>query len=66
MRLLRRLYEWFFRIDWEQTYEPFAEATAWWAIDEFSLLEMLRRVEAGESPDHVMAECYANSEVSCP
>ena len=21
--VLRRLYEWFFRIDWEQTYEPF-------------------------------------------
>jgi hypothetical protein len=33
----------------------------WWAISGESILEMLRRVENGESPDLVYAEAYANS-----
>lgn len=32
----------------------------WWVISGESLLAMLRRVEAGEDPDLVYAEEYAN------
>jgi hypothetical protein len=32
----------------------------WWAISGDRLLDMLRRVEAGESPDVVYTEEYAN------
>ena len=65
MIFFRRLYEWCFRIDWDMTYEPFADdvKTAWWVIDEDSILNMLHRVANGEDPGHVMAEHYANSEV---
>lgn len=67
LRLLHRLYERTFRINSEQGYEPFdGDRVAVWAIDEESLMEMLRRVEAGEEPDHVLAETYANAEVTCP
>jgi hypothetical protein len=34
---------------------------AWWSISEKALLEMLRRVAAGEDPDMVYAEAFANS-----
>lgn len=34
---------------------------AWWVINETDLLHMLRRVEAGEAPELVFAEHYANS-----
>lgn len=33
----------------------------WWTISERSLLEALRRVAAGEDPDLVYADMYANS-----
>lgn len=35
---------------------------AWWAISEDAFLDALRRVAAGEDPDLVYAEFYANSE----
>jgi hypothetical protein len=35
----------------------------WWTISGERLLELLRRVEAGETADAVYAEEYANSEV---
>jgi len=34
----------------------------WWAIEGSVLLDALRRVEAGESPDIVYAELHANAE----
>lgn len=34
----------------------------YWVIANEDLMDMLRRVEAGESPDIVAAECYANSD----
>lgn len=34
----------------------------WWVISGESLLEALRRCAAGEEPDLVYAELYANSE----
>lgn len=34
----------------------------WWAISGEAMLDALRRVEAGESPDLVYVELYANSE----
>lgn len=34
----------------------------WWSISGEALLDMLRRAHAGESPDAVYAEEYANSE----
>lgn len=33
----------------------------WWAISGEALLDMLRRVQAGEDPDLVYAEEYANT-----
>lgn len=35
---------------------------AWWAISEDAFLDTLRRVAAGEDPDLVYAEFYANSD----
>lgn len=35
----------------------------WWVIRGEEILAMLRRVEAGENPDLVFTEAYANSEV---
>lgn len=35
---------------------------AWWAISEDAFLDALRRVAAGEDPDLVYAEFYANSD----
>lgn len=34
----------------------------WWTISGDCLIEMLRRVAAGEDPDLVYAEAYANSD----
>lgn len=34
----------------------------WWAISGDELLDMLRRAHAGENPDLIYAEEYANSE----
>lgn len=34
----------------------------WWVIDGATLLDMLRRTHAGEDPDFVYAEEYANGE----
>jgi hypothetical protein len=34
----------------------------WWAIPEELLLLMLERAAAGESPDVILAEEYANAE----
>lgn len=36
------------------------DGLGWWVISGDGLLEMLRRVEAGEDPDMVYAEEYAN------
>lgn len=36
-------------------------ALGWWAISGEALLDMLRRTHAGEDPDVVYAEEYANS-----
>lgn len=38
----------------------------WWSISGETLLEMLRRVAAGEDPDLVYAETYANCEIERP
>ncbi len=38
----------------------------WWTISGRELLDMLRRVAAGENPDLVYAEAYANSEHERP
>lgn len=38
----------------------------WWTIAGEELLDMLRRAAAGEDPDLVYAEAYANSEVESP
>jgi hypothetical protein len=35
----------------------------WWCISGEALLDMLRRVQAGEDPDLVYAEEYVNSEI---
>ena len=35
----------------------------WWVISDRSMLEALRRCEAGESAELVHLELYANSEV---
>jgi len=35
----------------------------WWAISGEALLDLLRRAHAGEDPDLLYAEEYANSEV---
>lgn len=36
----------------------------WWALSGNRLMDMLRQVAAGEDPDLVYAEHYANSEVT--
>lgn len=41
-------------------------ADAWWSISQSALLELLRRAHAGENPDLLLAEEYANSEVEYP
>lgn len=35
----------------------------WWAIEAGALLDALRRVGAGENPDLIYAELYANSNI---
>ena len=40
-----------------------AKDLGWWTISGEDFLEALRRVEAGEKPDLVYAEYYANSDV---
>jgi len=35
----------------------------WWAISGEVLLEALRRARAGEDPDVIYTELYANSEI---
>lgn len=37
---------------------------SWWVIEDVELLELLRRAHAGEAPDVLMLEAYANSDVS--
>lgn len=37
-------------------------AGAWWVIHESDLLAMMQRTRAGEDPDLVMSEEYANCE----
>jgi len=36
----------------------------WWSISEERLLELLRRVEAGESADDVYMTEYANADIT--
>lgn len=36
----------------------------WWSISGEALMTMLREAHAGESPDIVYAEHYANSEIT--
>jgi hypothetical protein len=36
--------------------------TEWWAIPGDELLDLLRRAHAGEDPDLLYAEAYANGE----
>jgi hypothetical protein len=36
---------------------------SWWVVSAESFLEALRRAHAGEDPDLLYAEWYANSEV---
>lgn len=38
------------------------EVGLWWCISEEGLLELLRRAAAGENPEAIYAEEYANSE----
>lgn len=38
----------------------------WWAISGAAFLDALRRAHAGEDPDSLYAEHYANSDVSTP
>lgn len=42
------------------------DALGWWTISGVDLLDMLRRAHAGEDPDLVYAEAYANSDVERP
>jgi hypothetical protein len=39
------------------------DALGWWSISGSDLIDMLRRTHAGEDPDLVYAEAYANSDV---
>lgn len=43
--------------------EPEHSALGYWAISGEGLMEMLRRVAAGEEPDLVYIEEYANAEL---
>jgi hypothetical protein len=38
----------------------------WWVISGEFLIELLRRAQAGEDPDLLYAEAYANSEIEEP
>lgn len=38
----------------------------WWVVSGDNLLDMLRRAHAGEDPDLIYAEEYANSEHERP
>jgi hypothetical protein len=40
--------------------------SVWWVISEESIREMLSRSAAGEDPDMIYTEFYANSEVEHP
>lgn len=40
------------------------DALGWWTISGADLMDMLRRAHAGEDPDLVYAEAYANSDVT--
>lgn len=42
------------------------DTLGWWTIAGSELLAALRRAHAGEPPDLVYAELYANSEVDRP
>lgn len=42
------------------------KALGWWTISGEDLLALLRRVAAGEDPELVYAEAYANSEIEKP
>lgn len=39
-----------------------AAPSPWWTINQDALLDMLRRAHAGEDPDFVLMEEYANSD----
>ena len=43
-----------------------ARIESWWTIEQGELLDMLRRCAAGESPDMVISEGYANGEHEVP
>lgn len=38
----------------------------WWSISGDDFMEALRRAHAGESPEMIYAEWYANSEIEKP
>jgi hypothetical protein len=40
-----------------------ADEPSWWSIAGSDILDALRRAHAGEDPDLVFAEMYANSEI---
>ena len=46
--------------------EPPPSTPVWWAISGDEILDMLRRVAAGEDPDLVYTEFYANCDVTRP
>lgn len=39
---------------------------SWWCINGAAFLDALRRAHAGENPDLLYAEHYANSEIEAP
>ena len=45
---------------------PDEDALGWWTISGVHLLDLLRRCHAGEDPDLVYAEAYANSDCDWP
>jgi hypothetical protein len=42
------------------------EPSGWWTISGEAFMDALRAVAAGENPDIVYAEHYANSEIETP
>ena len=50
----------------EPTEAPDEDALGWWTISGVHLLDLLRRCHAGEDPDLVYAETYANSDCDWP
>ena len=56
---LRRVYEWAFSIDDQQSYEPFEDDMKWWAIADWEMLNYLARAAAGESVAVLCAQVYA-------